>query len=249
MADQAGWFENDRFWEATQPFLFGERIMAQAPDEVDNMLKLLEIEPGAKILDLCCGPGRHSLEFARRGYAVIGVDRNSQYLGRAEESARAEKLNIEFVLEDMRKFSRANSFDAVINFFTSFGYFDNPIEEKQVVDNIFSSLKPGGRALMEMIGKEVITRIYQSRDWGEKNGTFLLDEREPLEDWTYMSNRRVLISGDKKEEFRFTIRLYSAHELKTLLHSAGFGRVDIFGDIEGSPYDQKAKRLVALAHK
>jgi len=249
MGDQKPWFENDRFWEATRPFLFSERIMTQAPAEVDAILKMLEINPGASILDLCCGPGRHSLELVRRGYGVTGVDRNSQYLDKAETDAGAEELEIEFILEDMRKFRRDQSFDAVINFFTSFGYFDNPADEKQVVDNIYASLKPGGRLLMEMVGKEVVVRIYQARDWGEKDGMFLLDERKPLDDWTYMTSHRILISGEKREEFHFTIRLYSAYELKTLLQSAGFGRVDIFGDIEGSPYDHTAKRLVALAYK
>jgi len=249
MSDNKPWFENERFWDATQPFIFDDRIMKQTPVEVDGMLTLLEIEPNARILDLCCGPGRHSLELARRGYAVTGVDRKSQYLDSAKEKARGENLNVEFVLADMRRFRRANSFDAVINYFTSFGYFDNSADEKQVLDNIYESLEPGGSLLLDLIGKEVITRIFQPRDWREMDGKFLLDEREPLEDWTYMVNRRMLIDGDKKEKFEFTIRLYSAVELKTLLKSAGFTRVDIFGDINGSLYDHKAKRLVAVARK
>ena len=102
---------------------------------------------------------------------------------------------------------------------------------------------------MEMVGKEIVAKIYQPRDWGEKNGLILLDERKPVDNWTYMEDRRILIKDGKREEFHFTLRLYSAHELTSLLKTAGFSKVDIYGDLEGAPYDHQAKRLVAVARK
>jgi SAM-dependent methyltransferase len=243
------WYENDRFWEATQPFLFSENIMQKTSSEIDNILKFLEINSGSKVLDLCCGPGRHSHELARRGYLVTGVDRNAQYIDEAVKTAAEEKLEIEFIKSDMRYFKRAEAFDAIINYFTSFGYFDNPDEEWQVVDNIYNSLKPGGRLLMEMVGKEVVARTHQARSWGEKEGIFLLHEQKPVDNWTYMDNRRIVIKDGKKEEFNFTLRLYSAHELTVLLKTSGFTLIDIYGDIEGAPYDNMAKRLIAVAKK
>lgn len=249
MSADKPWYENDRFWEATQPFLFSGNIMAKTSGEIDNILKFLEIDPGSTILDLCCGPGRQSHELARRGYRVTGVDRNDKYLEQAIQTARKERLGIDFVKEDMRRFKRAAAFDAIINYFTSFGYFENPDEERQVIDNIYASLKPGGRLLMEMVGKEIVARTYQARSWGEKDGKYLLLEQKPIDNWAYIENRRIVVGDGKKEEFKLILRLYSAQELATLLKSAGFAQVDIYGDIEGAPYDEKAKRLVAVAQK
>jgi SAM-dependent methyltransferase len=249
MNSEKPWCENDKFWKAMQPFFFGEEIWQKAAGEIDQILNFLNLDPDSKILDLCCGPGRHSLELARRGLGVTGVDRTVLYLDQAKAKAKEEKLKIEFVQEDMRHFNRPNAFDAAISMFTSFGYFDDPAVERQVIDNIYQSLNPGGRLIMDMVSKEIVARIYQSHDWTEKGGIFRLEERKPTENWTYLENRMVLIRDGQSEEYHFKLRLYSAHELTTLLTATGFTQVDIYGDMEGAPYDSKAKRLIAIALK
>ena len=84
-----------------------------------NIVSLLKIDPGASILDLCCGPGRHSLELSRRGFSLTGVDRTKSYLEKARKQAETEGLKVEFIQEDMRSFCKSNTFDVVINLFTS----------------------------------------------------------------------------------------------------------------------------------
>ncbi|NIT57732.1 MAG: methyltransferase domain-containing protein, partial [Aliifodinibius sp.] len=115
----------------------------------------LGIEASSPILDLGCGIGRHTLELAHRGFTVTGVDRTQTYLNKAREKARIGGLEVEFVQADMRSFRRTGAFEAVINLFSSFGYFENPEEDRRVVENVYDSLKPGGRFLVEMMGKEV----------------------------------------------------------------------------------------------
>ena len=127
-----------------------------APSEVEAALKLLGLKPKGRVLDLCCGPGRHSLELARRGFAVVGVDNTAGYIAEAKKRAKSEKLKVEFVKGDMRCFRRLGAFDAVINMFTAFGYFKNPRDDRRVLENIHRSLKPGGKLLMEMLGKEIL---------------------------------------------------------------------------------------------
>ena len=83
------WHEQDQFWEMVP--LFGPDRLEMAPEEVEGVISLLGIEPGASVLDLCCGVGRHSLELARRGYRVTGVDRTASYLQTASEKAAAEE--------------------------------------------------------------------------------------------------------------------------------------------------------------
>jgi ubiquinone/menaquinone biosynthesis C-methylase UbiE len=132
------WYEREEFWESMAPKIFSEGHWKNAAAEVDSFIRLLGISPGAKLLDLCCGPGRHALELARRGFHVTAVDRTATYLEQAKERAEQEGLPIEFVLADMRHFRRPGSFDAVLNLYTSFGYFEHPEEDKQVLENVRS---------------------------------------------------------------------------------------------------------------
>lgn len=99
------WYESDKMWEIMEPMLFTEARIALTATEVDSIELFCNIQQSQSVLDLCCGIGRHSLEFARRGHSVVGVDRTELYLKRAEKAASEEKLDIEFVEDDMRTFS------------------------------------------------------------------------------------------------------------------------------------------------
>ena len=138
------WHDDDEFWDAFQSTLFTPEHWERAPEQVDALLSLAKPEPSARILDLCCGPGRHSLELARRGFVVTGVDRTERYLAVARARADKEGLKIEFVHADMREFVRPSAFDLVINLYTSFSYFRDPAEDRRVLENIHESLVPGG---------------------------------------------------------------------------------------------------------
>jgi len=153
MEEVRPWHENDSFWRRLTPFMFSQQLLSDAAAEVEQVVSLLGIAPGTYILDLCCGVGRHSLELARRGFQVTGVDRTRLYLDRASKQAEVEELRIEFVQDDMRTFCRPDAFDAVINMFTSFGYFEDQEEDHQVAMNVYRSLKSGGVCLSKMLAR------------------------------------------------------------------------------------------------
>jgi SAM-dependent methyltransferase len=243
------WHEQDEFWE-TVP-MFTEQLLDVAPEQVEAVLVLAGVEPGAMILDLPCGVGRHSLELARRGFRVTGVDRTAAYLQIARDRAAAAGLDLELIQADMREFVRPEAFDAALNLFTSFGYFDNPAEDRRVAENLCRSLKPGGVLVMEMMGKEVLARIFAPRDWQElPDGSFYLQERQVARDWTWMENRWILVRPDgRRYEYAVSHRIYDGAGLRALLLDVGFAEIALYGDLAGEPYDTKAKRLVAVAHK
>lgn len=243
------WHEQDDFWGTFGPVIFNKKVILAAPQEVEQLVRLLNLQPGLMICDLCCGVGRHSLELARRGFQVTSVDRTPLYLQKAKKKAHAEGLDIQFIREDIRDFCQPNSFDAVINLYTSFGYFEDPIENRTVLENIYKSLKNNGNLVMDLVGKEVVARIFQERDWREEDGFVLLEERKVGKNWNSMDNRWIIFKGGKKYEHRFRHKLYSATELCALLISCGFKQVETYGGLDGSPYDQTAKRLVLVAHK
>jgi SAM-dependent methyltransferase len=243
------WHEEDDFWERARAVLFPERRWEEAPLEVEAILSLVRPAPGARVLDLCCGPGRHALEFVRRGFQVTAVDRTTAYLESARRRAKKEGLDLEFIEDDMRSFCRPGGFDAVVNYFTSFGYFEDPEDDRRVVSNVYRSLKIGGAFLLDMMGKEVLARILQGRRWEEEDGWLLLQETRVTKNWSWVESRWIVLKDDKKQEFNISHRLYSAVELISLLTQCGFESVDIYGDVKGGPYDHTAQRLVAVAHK
>ena len=174
-----------------------------APEEAASAIGLVGMAPGSDVLDFCCGPGRHSLAFARQGLRVTGVDRTAPYLDRARDRAQKEGLDIEFVEEDVRRFCRAGAFDYAVSLFTSFGYFEDPSDDRTLLQNIYASLRPGGRLLMDMSGKEVVARAFQPRSWSEPElGLYFLEERCPAEGWEAIDNRWILIKDGQIREQR-----------------------------------------------
>ncbi len=243
------WHEQDDFWTKWAPFMFHERRWEQAQEEVANIISLLKVSRGASILDLCCGPGRHSLQLARAGFLVTGVDRTRTYLQKARKQAEKEGLNVKFIRDDMRHFCKPNTFDAAINLFTSFGYFEDMAEDKKVIANVSRSLKSGGIFLIDTMGKELLARIFRERDWYEVNDILVLQERNVCRNWSWIENRWIMIKDGEIEEHKVSHRLYSAVELAAILKDCGFTAVDAYGDLTGAPYDHTAKRLVLVAHK
>ena len=245
------WHETDEFWHLLEPVIFSETIRNNAAAEVAQIIGLLGLAPGSRVLDMPCGPGRHSVEFLRRGMAVTGVDRTVRYLDEARRSAEAAGCSAEWVRADMREFRREKSFDAAINLYTSIGYFDDPFDDLRILRNFHASLRPGGSLLIDIMGREVIARIFREREWRElPDGSVFLEERRAVRDWTRIANRWLLVRPDgTRFESRHELRVFSGQELAQLLAEAGFSTVRIMGSYAGVPYDHHAPRLVALATK
>jgi SAM-dependent methyltransferase len=242
------WFEDDRFWELTYPFMFPDDRMERAEEQADALLYLAGINRG-EVLDLCCGPGRYSMAMARRGFAVTGVDRTSMLLDTARSLAAIQGLDIEWVQSDMRDFIRPGSFDLALSMFTSFGYFESHDDNLKVLRNLHDSLRPGGRLLLETMGKEILASIFRPVTTEELEDGSLLIERHTIEHgWKRISNDWLIIREDALEgRFRFSHWIYSAVEIEEMMIAAGFDFVAVHGDLDGSPYNDQARRLVIVA--
>ncbi|MCG3131408.1 MAG: Ubiquinone biosynthesis O-methyltransferase [Phycisphaerae bacterium] len=246
----SAWHEDDAFWLDAQSFIFSEERRRQAPAEVADVIKLLSLPAGADVLDLGCGVGRHALEFARRGFRVTGVDRLSPWLDIARDSARQERLSVEWVHADMLEFQRPAAFDAAVSLLTSFGYFADPLDDLRVARNVLTSLKPGGAFVIDLMGREVLARIFRQRDWQQApDGSILLEDRRVCDDFAWLEATWTILRADRRTEHRIGMRLYSAADLKNLLTSAGFASAAAYGALAGGPYDLNASRLVIVGKK
>ncbi|MDR3333429.1 MAG: class I SAM-dependent methyltransferase [Treponema sp.] len=257
MAYKQEWFNDEQFWEHFAPIIFDTKCWAEVPVVADGVTRLSNLhlydaprpEAAPRVLDLCCGFGRISLELARRGFTVTGVDITESYLQTAREDAAYEQLSIELIRADARSFIRPCFFDVVTNLYISFGYFEHPQDDRLMVRNVFESLKPGATFIIETLGKEIAVRDFVEREWFTRGGFMVLTEYTPLDSWGSIKNRWILINDETRIERTFTQRLYAASELRSLLLETGFGAVELYGDWDESPYDNRAAMLIAVARK
>ena len=157
--DEPNWCEDESFWERTFPFMFSEAGFAAAIENVPKLVALSGVA-GGTVLDLACGPGRYAVPLAKAGFAVTGVDRTRFLLDKARQHADREAATIEWIERDMREFVRPEAFDLAINLFTSFGYFDDWAENRQALENVLASLKPGGVFIFDHLGKELLAERF-----------------------------------------------------------------------------------------
>jgi SAM-dependent methyltransferase len=241
------WFEDEEFWVAFAPLMFDETKWAEVPDSVDGIETLTGRKGRSRVLDICCGVGRHSVELARRGHIVTGIDLTGAYIEAARETAASMAVDVEFLRQDARLFSRPASFDLCLNLFTSFGYFSTAREDLLMLEKCVENLVPGGCLVLETIGKEVAARDFIEREEFDRAGWHITTEYKIIGAWEFEENRWILERENQRIDRSFLLRLYSAREMEDALAKAGFDSIQIFGGLDGSPYDQKASTLVAVA--
>ncbi|MEU1372468.1 class I SAM-dependent methyltransferase [Streptomyces triculaminicus] len=237
------WYENDGLWSGFAEFMFSPRRAAEAAENV-AFSPLLAFPAGSRVLDLCCGPGLYLVPLARQGYAVTGVDLSAAMLERAKEACAAAGTSAGLVEADMAEFARPAAFDVVINMYTSFGYFADPEKNLQVLRNAHASLAPGGRLLIDVLGKEVLARRVGRPQVVDLPGATVLLRDTVLDDFTRLRTDWTLIRDGRSHSASLTSYVYSAAELRAMFEEAGFTGVECFGDFDGRVYDPRARRLI-----
>jgi SAM-dependent methyltransferase len=246
--EKPDWFSDDELWETTYPIMFPEKRFADSPRETDEILALVGRSGGA-VLDLACGPARISALLAQRGFAVTGVDRSPFLLARAKERAGRLGVTLELVHSDMRDFLRPDSFDVVLNLFTSFGYFRDDDDNQCVLNNVHTNLHAGGVFVLDAGGKEILARIFNPSACEDIPGGLFIQRRSAVGAWSRMENEWIILRDGVQRSFHIDHWIYSGREISQMLARAGFADVRVYGDYSGSPYGPQAKRLVAVATK
>jgi len=241
------WFADESFWAEIYPFEFPLPVLDAGVAQVDKAIALSGVR-GGDALDLGCGPGRHAIPLARRGFRVTAVDLSAFHLTKARERAEAAQVAVEFVQSDMRAFVRADAFDLAVSLFTSFGYFEDPLDDLRVLRHVHQSLRPGGVLVMDVASKERLARVlHPTLSQRAVDGALLVQRHQIVEDWTRVRNEWTVVRDGRARTFEFLLRIYSGQELRALLGAAGFATVTLYGSLDGRPYDLEAERLVVVA--
>jgi ubiquinone/menaquinone biosynthesis C-methylase UbiE len=224
----------------------------RAPAECDFVARALELKPGDRILDLCCGQGRHAVELAKRGFQVTGADLSEHLLSLAKKAAQEAGVDVRFHRCDMRELPWDAEFDAVINMWTSFGYLESDEEDEKVLRAVHRALRPGGRFHTELPNREVFLRVIPDgqRTWYEHEGHFVLDEHTwDAERKRLRLNRLIIEPGGARRHTGHDLREYTHPEIVEMLTRAGFEWQRTFADLEMSAFQPESKGMFIIAGK
>ena len=221
--------------------------------EVDFAVAALGLEPGARVLDVACGHGRHSLELARRGFSVTGLDHSEPSIDLARAAAAEEGLDVDFLVADMREIPFVVEFDAAVNLFTSFGYLESEDEDQRALDAIAAALRPEGAFLIETINTVGLLRIYRPQMWNElADGTLMLHQGA----YDFLTGRNEVAwtfvrQDGSRTELRHSLRLYTAAELASMFRRAGLEVERAWGSWDGDELalTNQGIRLLLLGRK
>jgi SAM-dependent methyltransferase len=221
--------------------------------EVLGITKILGLEGSESILDIPCGYGRHSIELAKLGYRVTGSDINGVHLSKAGEKAKTEAVDITFRKESMIDIQDTEQFDAIINMFYSFGFFESDEENFKVLTNFYNALKSEGKFLMHTDVN--IPRIL--------SGKYKTDEKRKLQSGKTLhiidkydeSSKRIIgiweiIDTDGTISRKdYSVRVYTKDEFIDLCHQAGFKNCESYSDWNGSAYTDDSEDIIIVASK
>lgn len=224
----------------------------RAEKEATFVANALGLKPGARVLDLCCGQGRHSVRLAKRGLRVTGLDLNREYLELARRAAQAGDVTLETVAADMRAIPFENSFDAIVNMYSSFGYLESEAEDLKVLESAAKALRPGGQLLLDMLNREWAVANYVQNDWHSgADGTLYVERRDFDLATSRMHVHFIVIdpSGSRRESVGHVIRLYTLTEMTRLLERVGLSVMAVFGGFDGESYAINTRRMIIRAQK
>ncbi len=232
-----------------------ERIYADRDDrEARRLVKWLqEVLPPhqyPEVLDLGCGRGRHALNMAEAGYRVKGVDLSESAIRQARDNAGSRGLDdIEFVVGDMRE-KRPETYDLVVNLFTSFGYFEDDSENARVIGNVSEMLRPQGVLVIDYFNSEKVRNQYQPYETGQ------VDEIS-YEIFRYIEEgaifKEIKFNGralNEKSSYQERVKLYNLEWFEETLNDYQLTLENVYGDYDGSSYvPGESPRMIIMARK
>ncbi len=252
------WFKE---WFNTQEYLdlYKHRDNTDAAKIIKLLFNNITFPKGAKVLDLACGNGRHSVLFAKKGYTVTGIDLSKYLISKADERRKKEYLRyskrLKFEIGDMRHISHKNEFDLVVNLFSSFGYFDNEKDNFDVLKSIALALVRGGYFLFDFLNAVYLLKNLVPYDVKREKGNTTVQIRNFTNGFVekniiIIKNNPSIGKSPVVNRYKEKIRLYSISDFRKMFAENGLKILKEFGNYSGNRYNkEKSERLIILAQK
>jgi SAM-dependent methyltransferase len=255
---ELGW---DEFW--AEIFRVRHRRAIQGIEQYDKlvvsfMIEVLNLKKGNEILDIACGAGCHSIEFAKQSLKVTAFDIAHSLIDVATQRAKDEKVEVNFYVGDMRDMSFESQFKAAVMLSHSFGFFDHEMN-KHVLKGAYEALQDGGCLLLDLMNPYNLPKFQKT--WTQLEGGFLLNEPHVLDAPAGVLTGRPAMFIDTEEDrivlmdqdavSNNDIRMYTALEIREMLKEIGFSKVEFYGQhlLPRLPYASNSERMVVIAHR
>jgi SAM-dependent methyltransferase len=241
----AAWYEES--FGQDYLLVYKHRDIQGAQAEVRRMAQWLDLPADSRILDLCCGMGRHSVALADAGYRVTGLDLSKVLLREARRLDGSGRIT--WLEGDMRTLPVDGPFDGVVNLFTSFGYFDTDEENARVIGEMARVLRPAGRFIIDFMNPSYVEKHLVPHSERVDEGTHI-DEQRSIENG--FSRKRITLSEPGKPERRYLeqVRLYGLEDFRRLMAKSGLCIGAVYGHYDGSAYDLlESPRLIMVGSK
>ncbi len=211
--------------------------------------QVLELQPGACVLDTVCGNGRHAIPLARMGFDVTGADLSETQIGSARQAAAAAGVKVRLLVSDMRELPFESEFDAAFNAFTSFGYFEDQEDDRRALRAFRRALRPGGRFFIDYINLLGLVPRFSPQNFqrGEGDALLLTEHRWELLEGAMHDTWTLRERDGTERSYESFIRMYAPYELKRELEGAGFKVLKGFGGWDGGELRATSIRLMLLA--
>jgi SAM-dependent methyltransferase len=206
------------------------------------------LNAGDCVLDLGSGMGRHAIELSRRGLRVACLDLSSVLLKLAKQKSD-EVCCAHFVRADMRFIPFAETFAAVLSFFTTFGYFKTDAENQRTLASLHTALKPGGWFFLDYLNKDFVVNSLVPRDSRVENGFEILQERHYNQSEQRIEKKIKIKENGRVRAYRESVRLYTLAEMQAMLTAAGLKLLKTFGDFDGSDFTASSPRLILVGRR
>ncbi len=247
MSNKPEWFETyfDGLYGRAFP---SSDTKARAIAEARTVKRVLRLRKGRRVLDCPCGLGRITFQLAKMGLAMTGVDLTASFVRKAKRRAKKQGADIRFLRCDMRELPFDGEFDAVINWFNSFGYFDDA-GNLAAAKAAFAALKPGGKFLIEVMNKSWVLSHFRQHSDGTVGGIRIIQRIRWHADTGRLFTKRTFIKGKKTENHRISMRIYNGAEMRSLLREAGFGDIRLFGHAPLGRFTRHSRRMIAIGRR
>ncbi|KKO54298.1 class I SAM-dependent methyltransferase [Paenibacillus sp. DMB20] len=229
--------------------IYKHRDVQGAAHEVQQMVSWLSLSEGSSVLDLCCGMGRHSLALAEAGYRITGVDLSDVLLRKARECDK--KNQVAWIASDMRHIPADDEhFDAVLNLFTSFGYFTKDEEHIKVLEEICRVLKPGGKFIIDFLNPAYVERHLVPESVRESEGQRIEEKRTIDNGYVKKAIAISDLDGGEPRHYQERVKLYTRDEFKMMIEEVGLRIDQIHGSYDGEAYEpESSPRMIFVGRR
>jgi SAM-dependent methyltransferase len=222
---------------------------AQTEAEADFLERALELPPGARVLDVPCGGGRHCLALAARGHRATGVDLAPEFIREAQTAAEAARAQAEFFAADMRDLPWEGEFDGAFCYGNSFGYLEHE-GTRQFLAAVTRTLKPAARFVLDTgTTAESILPVLPQRRWLRAGGILFLSEARYEPAASRLDVVYTFVRGDREEQRPASYQIYTVAEVQRLLSAAGLETLALHESSAEEPFKVGSPRLLLVAQK